>query len=114
MDETKKRLRSIYIAGPMKGLPKHNTDAFFNAEEKLRLEGWVVVNPVKFEHIFGTAVLQEDDRLLRAMMDAELAVIPRLDAIYLPRGWEHSEGAKRELQVALEYGLIVMVEGAGE
>ena len=114
MDETKKRLRSIYIAGPMKGLPKHNIDAFFNAEEKLRLEGWVVINPVKFEHIFGTAVLQEDDRLLRAMMDAELAAIPFLDAIYLLKGWEKSDGARAELAVALSHGKQILLEGAEE
>lgn len=114
MDETKKRLRSIYIAGPMRGLPNHNIDAFFNAEEKLRIEGWVVINPVNFNHVFGIDVLQEDERALRACMAAELAAIPFLDAIYLLKGWEKSDGARAELAIALSHGKQILLEGAGE
>lgn len=110
MIETKKRFKTIYIAGPMRNLPKHNIDAFFNAEEKLRLEGWAVVNPVKFNYIFGTAVLHEDALTLRACMDAELAAIPFLDAIYLLKGWENSVGARQELLVALRNNLEIVTE----
>lgn len=105
-----KKFKTIYIAGPMRNLPNHNIDAFFNAEEKLRLEGWAVVNPVKFNYIFGTAVLQEDENILRACMDAELSAIPHLDAIYLLKGWEKSEGARQELLVALKNNLVIEIE----
>lgn len=105
-----KKFKTIYIAGPMRNLPNHNIDAFFNAEEKLRLDGWAVVNPVKFNYIFGTAVLQEDENTLRACMDAELAAIPHLDAIYLMKGWEKSEGARQELLVALKNNLVIVIE----
>ena len=102
---------TIYIAGPMAGIPDNNFPAFSAAEEWLEAQGWKPINPAKFDAVFGD---NPTGRLLDAVCNAELAVIPHLDAIYLLRGWERSEGAKKELEVALEWGLIVMVEGAGE
>ena len=57
-------------------------------------------------------LLPFNERLLRAVMDAELAAIPHLDAIYLLRGWEGSDGARAELKVAIENGMVILQEGA--
>ena len=104
--------KTIYIAGPIRGMEDSNSAAFDAAHKLLEKQGWHVVDPFDITDVFGVpADVQSNPRLLRAVMDAELAMIPRLDAIYLLRGWERSEGAKKELEVALEYGLIVMVEG---
>ena len=100
--------RTIYIAGPMAGLPDNNYAAFDVAEEKLTDEGWFVVNPCNFDSVFG---IDMQGRLLEAAMEAELAAIRHLDAIYLLEGWEKSKGARRELAVALENNLMVIVEG---
>ena len=103
--------KTIYIAGPMRGLPNHNREAFNAAARRLAAEGWDAINPADISSVFGVFLLPFNERLLRAVMDAELAAIPHLDAIYLLRGWEWSEGARAELAVALAHGLMVMVEG---
>ena len=98
--------KTIYVAGPMAGKPDFNRAAFNAAAERLASDGWRVVNPVALNDaidIGGTAGVA-------AVMDAELAIIPHLDAIYLLKGWERSKGARAELKVALEYGLMVITE----
>ena len=98
----------------MRSRPDHNIPAFNAAARRLAAQGWRVVNPAELSADFG--LLDEPDNavLLRACMDAELAAIPHLDAIYLLKGWENSEGARAELAVALANKLIVIVEGAEE
>lgn len=103
--------KTIYIAGPMAGLPLFNSPAFYSAEERLTRLGWFPVNPARFNHVFG---VEPKGRLLDAVCEAERAAIPHLDAIYLLKGWEKSEGAKRELEVALKHRLHVIVEGSEE
>ncbi|MBP5510859.1 MAG: DUF4406 domain-containing protein [Kiritimatiellae bacterium] len=99
--------KTIYIAGPMAGLPYNNYNAFYAAEKKLSQEGWFVINPSDFDFVFGGDI---EGKLLDACCEAERAVIPHLDAIYLLKGWEKSNGAKRELEVALKHNLMVIVE----
>ena len=101
-------MKTIYISGPMRGLPNNNVMAFADAADKLCQKGWWPVNPIDFDKVFGNS---GDKTLLAACMDAELAVIPHLDAIFLLNGWEKSEGAKAELEVALHHGLKVMLQG---
>ena len=61
----------------------------------------------------GTAdEIQSDPELLAKVVKAELGFVARAAAIYLLDGWERSVGAKRELQVALDCGLDVIVESA--
>ena len=101
--------KTIYIAGPMAGRPGLNYVAFKNAETRLRDEGWLPINPARFEVVFGSDLT---DRLLDAVCESERAAIPHLDAIYLLKDWEKSKGARRELAVALQYNLEVLLEGA--
>ena len=103
--------KTIYIAGPMRGLPNHNREAFNAAARRLAADGWETINPADISGVFGVFLPPFNERLLRAVMDAELAAIQHFDAIYLLRGWERSEGARAELAVALANGLIVMAEG---
>ena len=104
--------KTLYLAGPMRGKPNHNIRNFNLAAERLGIMGWNVVNPADLSREFGLLDEPDNAMLLRAVMDAELAAIPRLDAIYLLKGWERSEGARAELAVALANKLIVIVEGA--
>ena len=103
--------KTIYIAGPMAGLPDNNFPAFAAAEEWLEAQGWKPINPAKFNAVFGD---NPTGRLLDAVCETERAAIPLLDAIYLLKGWEKSKGAKAELRVALEHDLIVLVEGESD
>lgn len=99
--------KTIYIAGQMAGLPDLNFPAFYAAEKRLEAAGWKPVNPARFNHVF----VEPKGRLLDAVCESERAAIPHLDAIYLLKGWEKSKGAKRELLVALQHDLEVIVEG---
>ena len=99
--------KTIYIAGPMAGLPDDNFPAFFEAEKRLANDGWTPINPARFNYVFGSDLTK---RLLDAICESERAAIPHLDAIYLLKGWENSKGARRELGVALMYDLQVIVE----
>lgn len=103
--------KTIYIAGPMAGLPDNNFPAFAAAEEWLEAQGWKPINPAKFNAVFGDT---PTGKLLDAVCESERAAIPFLDAIYLLKGWQKSKGARRELEVALKYNLIVLVEGESD
>ena len=102
--------KTIYIAGPMAGLPELNFPAFYQAEKKLMKDGWRVVNPARFDAVFNVYNEGIEGRMLDAVCEAERAAIPYLDAIYLLKGWENSKGATRELKVALEHNLEIVIE----
>ena len=103
--------RTIYIAGPMRGINEGNREAFDLAARRLSIEGWHAINPVRIGEALGLHPEPETPKVLDACMEAELATIPHLDAIYLLHGWERSAGARKELLVALQHKLMVFVEG---
>lgn len=103
--------RSIYIAGPMRGLPEYNYPAFNAAAAKLRADGWTVENPVELGAYLGTPdEINADEKRLNLLMAYERSIVGLCDAIYLLRGWENSEGARLELRTALNLNLQVMLE----
>lgn len=104
-------MASIYIAGPMRGIENNNVEAFTRAEERLRSRGFQVFNPVRIGRGIATdEEINSDEDLLRIVMCVERSVAQRCDAIYLLRGWEHSEGAKHELSAAIRKGCDVLLE----
>lgn len=75
--------KTIYIAGQIRN-DKNYRARFEAAHEWLEAMGWQVVNPIYLTETFGTpADVQSNPRLLRAVMDAELAAIPHLCEIKL-------------------------------
>ena len=94
-------MTTLYVAGPMTGLPEFNYPAFNAAAKMLRGFGYVVLNPVDAEdHNPTPGTPQEWDwymrHALRMVLDAEgLALLP---------GWENSRGARLEVQVAQSLG----------
>lgn len=84
---------TIYIAGPMTGLPDWNYPVFHAAADELREMGYKVLNPA--EH-FGGAT----DRMRKEYLRSALNAVTRADIVALLPGWETSEGVIRELQVA--------------
>lgn len=97
---------TIYIAGPMRGVPNENRDAFNAAARRLAVKGWQPVNPVDVERILPCV---EDDGTCndvarRRLMDAERHIVANCDALYLLNGWERSVGAKGELAHYMQEG----------
>ena len=98
----------IYIAGPMRGVPKFNRPAFEDWAETLRAIGWDVVSPVEIGAKFGTDLqIDSDPELLRKVKGEELRALVTCEAIYLLRNWQYSVGAREELAAALSRHLAV-------
>ncbi|WP_315734200.1 DUF4406 domain-containing protein [Bradyrhizobium sp. SZCCHNR1093] len=111
-------MRTIYLAGPMRGLPNFNKPAFMEAAEALRAKGYRVFNPVEETiRIYGEGVYENNP----AGNEGLTAIDPRkvffndvaficlyADAVvYLP-GSQHSKGAFAEKAIAAALGIPVL------
>lgn len=112
-----KRKDKIYIAGPMRQLPKMNFPAFFKAAQEWRDKGWEVFNPAEADiELDGfdpeTDQEQPQRHYAKRYMDA---VLNECTAMYLLKGWSRSVGgAKAEAAAALWIGLDVVLEDPNE
>ena len=98
-------MAKIYVAGPMRGYPELNFPAFHKAATDLELGMWDVVNP---------AVINPDPNAdYYDCMRADIKALCDCHAIYLLRGWEHSEGANVEFQVARALQLQIIFQSNG-
>jgi len=93
---------TVYVAGPMTGLPEFNYPAFNAAAATLRGLGYQVLNPVDVEGRNPTPGQPQDwdwymRHALRMVLDA--------DAIALLPHWEASRGATLEVNVARALGM---------
>jgi hypothetical protein len=107
--------RSVYIAGPMRGYPRYNFDAFFNAERLVSQMGFIPINPERIEMEHGFDPTTPEDQLTSAMMAEFIArdvdvILNKADAIYMLKGWEQSRGAMAEYHLARWKGLEVFYE----
>ena len=97
----------IYIAGPMSGYPGLNFERFDEIEERLRHEGWDVINPAKIDRDLGINPDNYDDCAYNytaaALRDVEALL--DCDAIYMMDGWQYSRGASWERALAKHHGI---------
>ena len=101
----------IYIAGPMRGVPGFNYPAFNIWARSLRRMGLHVENPAEIGKAFGTPEqINENPALLKMVMDADIRALTKCDAVFVLNGWERSEGARKELAIALFAGLDIIFE----
>jgi hypothetical protein len=95
-------MTTLYIAGPMRGLPDFNFPAFAQAAAQLRAAGYGVVSPHELHsgalHLVWAEYMRRDIALLCSGAIGGLAMLP---------GWEGSQGAVLERRVALAIGLDV-------
>ena len=86
-------MTTLYIAGPMTGLPEFNYPAFHAAAEALQVKGYATFNPADIDP--GGVTRSWDwymRRALKMMLDA--------DGVALIEGWEISRGARIEKRLA--------------
>lgn len=104
--------RTVYIAGPMRGIDCFNFGAFDAAATRLCDAGWDVLSPAEHDRDegFDETLNSLDGFDLQAAFRWDIEAILRSDAIYMLRGWEHSEGATLELHLARAIGLDVLHE----
>lgn len=95
--------RTIYLAGPMKGIEGHNYPAFHRAAGILRAFGHHVFNPAEYPH-FGP---REAFPLRPAFAAYTNFICLTADAIVLLPGWKKSVGANAERALARAVGIDV-------
>lgn len=107
----------IYISGPMTGIESYNFPAFFEAAEYLREKGHEPINPaeidVKQEGLdtetqeFGNRTPIDEDTY-REYLSRDLGLLGSVDAVAALPGWESSNGATLEIDVARRLGIPVL------
>lgn len=96
---------TVYICGPMSGLPEFNYPAFNAAEAAIRERyGCRVLNPAR-----QPDGLEYDEYMRRGCADVVSATV----VIVLP-GWRKSKGAQEEMACAAIHGIRVLELGEGE
>lgn len=101
-DDTPASDITLYIAGPMRHIPKLNWPAFEKAADLLRAKGFGVVSPVEMSEEAGISWdVEITTNLLQQVISADTqAIIWRCDAIALLDGWHLSGGCKLEVELA--------------
>jgi len=101
-------MKVIYVSGKYRG--KSEAEVFDNivharkAALELWKKGFAVICPHTNSMFMGSQMFDN------AFIEGDLEIVGRCDAIYMLRGWEQSQGAKRELEVAIEKGLEIYYE----
>ena len=94
----------IYISGAITKIGVMKATAIFNNTElKLKKQGYEVINPCRTNATLPQ--LSHEDYMVTS-----LAMLSLCDTIYMLKGWENSDGAKEELQYALEHEYDVVLE----
>lgn len=94
------RRLSVYLSGPMTGLPGYNYPAFHDAARRLRSMGYYVFNPA--ESFEGDTSRPRED-----YMRKDIEMLLQADMVALLPGWERSKGVAVELAVATSLGLVL-------
>lgn len=120
---------SVYIAGPMRGYPAFNFEAFDHARDSFLSHNFDVVSPADIDReLWGFCPLESPENLARAeaiveawtdeqlahIIMRDVAAILSCDGIALLPGWEHSTGAVAEFFVARWAGKMVLDATTGE
>lgn len=90
---------TLYLSGPMSGIPGHNFPAFDRAAQSLRDAGWRVVSPADFG--------AKPDKSWNDHLKRDLFILGECDVLVQLPGWENSRGASLEFTVAGQTGKFV-------
>ena len=102
-------IRKVYLAGPMRGYPRYNFDAFAAAAASLRKRGLTVFSPAERDiREDGFNPDKDEARPMREYMEHDLPAVCRSDAVVVLDGWEKSKGACLEVHVARRVGVPVV------
>lgn len=93
-------MTKLYLSGPMTGLPEFNYPAFRQAAKTLREKDFDVFDP---SEMFGGDPTRERFEYMREDIKALL----ECDLVVLLPGWENSEGAKLEVEVAKQCNIPI-------
>lgn len=84
---------TVYISGPISGMPNFNHDAFNTVAKWLRDQGYAVFNPAENDE--GST-----HKPWSFYMRLDIAQVAQSDLIALLPGWESSKGCQLEIAIA--------------
>ena len=106
----------IYLAGPMRGIPKFNFPAFEFAVQRLRWQGHEVFSPAeKGEEVVleTTPEIQNSMKFRRKVFELDTRwICQQAEAVALLPGWDKSPGARAERALAEAIGINVIILGS--
>ena len=91
----------VYLSGPMTGLPDYNRPAFDKLAADIRAEGKTDFNPAE---VGERDVIRTRSWYMRKDIEALL----KSDSVHVLQGWEKSEGAKLEIEIARQLELPIV------
>jgi hypothetical protein len=98
----------VYIAGPMRGIPEDNHEAFNEAEKRWRSIGHSPRSPARMARALGKVdSFESPPNFMRQVMVIDAVVICGCDAIAVLPGWQSSKGALMEVALAKSIGIPI-------
>ena len=107
MKNTSERYKVVYIAGPISGTTDY-LERFKRAEEQLREDGYIPVNPTIVSEPLVAAGCEYEE-----FMRVTHELLRVCGAILLLCDWESSKGTLRELTYALDNDYDIYCETSG-
>lgn len=100
-------MKTLYLAGPMRGIKHSNFPAFRVAKDALLRAGYAVLSPADMDNLegFNEYFCVADAEFLEMAWARDFDTIERSDGVALMPGWERSEGALVEEQHAHTMGI---------
>lgn len=84
----------VYISGPINGIENNNAEAFKNAENLLRFNGYEAISPLKAASVLSSNSTWKD------YMIFDIKLLMECDYIYMLPNWTKSKGALLEKMIA--------------
>lgn len=91
-------MKILYLSSPMSGLPDLNRPAFYAAAKRLRVAGYIVINPPELDR-------REPCNTWEECLQRDLRQLTKCEGIATLPNWTKSRGANLEIHVgkALSY-----------
>ena len=100
---------TVYLSGPIRGIPRKNYPAFDDVRDRAKKVGYRVISPVDLNRkdgIFEETQYTEHQDATSMLRDYN--ALAKCDCIILLPGWLNSKGALAELAFAKYLGLPVL------
>ena len=101
-------MTTVYIAGPMKGYPGLNWNAFDSAQEHLESLGYRVINPAELDREMGFIPSDIWGPVQPHQALRDIGAVSESDIVALLPNWHRSMGAKAEVAFARWTGKKVL------
>jgi len=100
------QVKTVYIAGPMRGYPLYNFPAFDAAKSQLERDGYRVLSPASMDRAagFDPATHEATPQFIESALMRDFSAIIQADEICLLTGWRQSQGTALELAFAKMIG----------